>query len=177
MVTFAKNTPLAIFRRQFGFSQSEAAKYAHVSQTDWSQLEALTFEGHPPRVLQTIRKVAMLLGVEEDVVTPSDFPREVPFTTLPEKELAQVDLATATVDQPAAERRELEDAIWAVLLTLTYREREVIKLRFGFDGDSYTLEQVGKIFKVNRERIRQIQAKAMRKLQHPVRVAKLRGFL
>ena len=57
-----------------------------------------------------------------------------------------------------------------LLKTLTYREREIIRLRYGLaDGYSYTLEEVGRIFKVTRERVRQIEAKAVRKLQHPVR--------
>jgi RNA polymerase primary sigma factor len=72
----------------------------------------------------------------------------------------------------------LKDRIEAVLKTLTYREREIIKLRYGIgDGYTYTLEEVGKIFKVTRERVRQVEAKAIRKLQHPVRARKLEGFL
>ncbi|MGE3181867.1 MAG: RNA polymerase sigma factor RpoD [Phycisphaerae bacterium] len=72
----------------------------------------------------------------------------------------------------------LRDRIEAVLKTLTYREREIIKLRYGIgDGYTYTLEEVGKIFKVTRERVRQVEAKAIRKLQHPVRSRKLQGFL
>ena len=65
-----------------------------------------------------------------------------------------------------------------MLKTLTYREREILKLRYGIgDGYTYTLEEVGKIFKVTRERVRQVEAKAIRKLQHPVRSRKLEGFL
>ena len=72
----------------------------------------------------------------------------------------------------------LKDRIEGVLKTLTYREREIIKLRYGIgDGYTYTLEEVGKIFKVTRERVRQVEAKAIRKLQHPVRARKLEGFL
>ena len=72
----------------------------------------------------------------------------------------------------------LQDRIEEVLKTLTYREREIIKLRYGIgDGYTYTLEEVGKIFKVTRERVRQVEAKAIRKLQHPVRARKLEGFL
>ncbi len=72
----------------------------------------------------------------------------------------------------------LKDRIESVLKTLTYREREIIKLRYGIgDGYTYTLEEVGKIFKVTRERVRQVEAKAIRKLQHPVRARKLEGFL
>ena len=65
-----------------------------------------------------------------------------------------------------------------LLKTLTYREREIIRLRYGLgDGYTYTLEEVGRIFKVTRERVRQIEAKAVRKLQHPVRSGQLAGFL
>ena len=65
-----------------------------------------------------------------------------------------------------------------MLKTLSYREREIIKLRYGLgDGYSYTLEEVGHIFKVTRERIRQIEAKAVRKLQQPSRSQELVGFL
>ncbi len=72
----------------------------------------------------------------------------------------------------------LKERIEEVLRTLTYREREIIKLRYGIgDGYTYTLEEVGRIFKVTRERVRQVEAKAIRKLQHPVRARKLEGFL
>ncbi len=78
----------------------------------------------------------------------------------------------------AAAHEKLKDKIEKVLHTLTYREREIIKLRYGInDGYTYTLEEVGRIFKVTRERVRQIEAKAVRKLQHPVRSRKLEGFL
>ena len=78
----------------------------------------------------------------------------------------------------AATQEMLKDKIDSVLKTLTYREREIIKLRYGLgDGYTYTLEEVGRIFKVTRERVRQIEAKAVRKLQHPVRSRQLEGFL
>ncbi len=72
----------------------------------------------------------------------------------------------------------LREKIERLLKTLTYREREIIRLRYGLgDGYTYTLEEVGRIFKVTRERVRQIEAKAVRKLQHPVRSQHLEGFL
>jgi len=72
----------------------------------------------------------------------------------------------------------LRQKIDHLLKTLTYREREIIRLRYGLgDGYTYTLEEVGRIFKVTRERVRQIEAKAVRKLQHPVRSGQLAGFL
>ncbi|MEM6331174.1 MAG: sigma-70 family RNA polymerase sigma factor [Planctomycetota bacterium] len=71
-------------------------------------------------------------------------------------------------------KRRLED----VMDDLSYREREIIKLRYGLtDGYSYTLEEVGKIFSVTRERVRQIESKAVRKLQQPYRSRALAGFL
>lgn len=84
------------------------------------------------------------------------------------------------LDSPVntATQEMLKDKIEHVLKTLTYREREIIKLRYGLgDGYTYTLEEVGRIFKVTRERVRQIEAKAVRKLQHPVRAKQLKGFL
>jgi RNA polymerase primary sigma factor len=84
------------------------------------------------------------------------------------------------VDSPVASATQemLKDRIDVVLKTLSYREREIIKLRYGIgDGYTYTLEEVGRIFKVTRERVRQVEAKAIRKLQHPVRSRKLEGFI
>jgi RNA polymerase primary sigma factor len=84
--------------------------------------------------------------------------------------------AESPVESAGAEM--LKDRIEEVLKTLTYREREIIKLRYGIgDGYTYTLEEVGRIFKVTRERVRQVEAKAIRKLQHPVRARRLEGFL
>ena len=72
----------------------------------------------------------------------------------------------------------LKDEISDVLLTLTEREEKVIRLRFGLeDGKSRTLEEVGQLFGVTRERSRQIEAKALRKLRHPSRSRKLRDYL
>ena len=72
----------------------------------------------------------------------------------------------------------LRDRIEDLLKTLTYREREIIRLRYGLgDGYTYTLEEVGRIFRVTRERVRQIEAKAVRKLQNPVRSQALEGFV
>ncbi len=84
------------------------------------------------------------------------------------------------IDSPVASATQemLRERIDLILKTLSYREREIIKLRYGIgDGYTYTLEEVGRIFKVTRERVRQVEAKAIRKLQHPVRARKLEGFL
>ena len=78
----------------------------------------------------------------------------------------------------SASKQLLKDQINEVLLTLTTREQRVLQLRFGLeDGRGRTLEEVGLEFKVTRERIRQIEAKALRKLRHPSRSRKLRDYL
>ena len=89
-------------------------------------------------------------------------------------------LADENVEVPmeAATNVMLKEQLEEVLDTLTNREQQVISLRFGlYDGQSRTLEEVGKDFNVTRERIRQIEAKALRKLRHPSRSCKLRDFL
>lgn len=78
----------------------------------------------------------------------------------------------------AAARHMLRDQLQTALAVLTPREREVLELRFGLvDGKDHTLEEVGNYFKVTRERIRQIEAKALRKLRHPTRSGHLRDYL
>jgi RNA polymerase primary sigma factor len=78
----------------------------------------------------------------------------------------------------AASRELLKEQMQDVLDSLSERERKVLKLRFGLvDGHSRTLEEVGEEFGVTRERIRQIEAKALRKLRHPIRSRKLRDYL
>ena len=84
------------------------------------------------------------------------------------------------VEQPidAASCNSLREAIEQVLRTLNPREREIIRMRFGLDdGFAYTLEEVGRVFNITRERIRQIEARAIRKLQHPARTERLEGFV
>ena len=76
------------------------------------------------------------------------------------------------------ENEILKEEIKEVLMSLQAREQEVLELRFGLlDGTCHTLEEVGKKFNVTRERIRQIEAKALRKLRHPSRAKKLKDFL
>ncbi len=78
----------------------------------------------------------------------------------------------------AAGHEMLKERIEDVLSTLTFREREIVKLRYGIgDGYTYTLEEVGRIFRVTRERVRQIEAKAVRKLRHPIRARQLASFI
>jgi len=85
-----------------------------------------------------------------------------------------------TVPGPADEtsRQLLREQMKDILDSLSPRERHVLKLRFGLDdGQSRTLEEVGQKFGVTRERVRQIEAKALRKLRHPTRSRKLKDYL
>jgi RNA polymerase primary sigma factor len=78
----------------------------------------------------------------------------------------------------AASKQLLKEQVRSILDSLSEREREVLEMRFGLrDGQSHTLEEVGQFFGVTRERIRQIEAKALRKLRHPYRSRKLRDYL
>jgi RNA polymerase primary sigma factor len=83
-------------------------------------------------------------------------------------------------DDPLYETNQqtLREQIQEAMQTLNYREREILKLRYGLaDGYAYTLEEVGKIFQVTRERVRQIESKAVKKLQHPQRSKSLTSFI
>ena len=85
---------------------------------------------------------------------------------------------TALAPAEAASHALMKEQLWDVLDTLTPREEKVLRLRFGLDdGHQRTLEEVGKEFNVTRERIRQIEAKALRKLRHPSRSKKLKDYL
>jgi RNA polymerase primary sigma factor len=84
----------------------------------------------------------------------------------------------ATAPAEAAAYELLKEQLKDVLDTLSEREENVLRLRFGLDdGRTRTLEEVGKVFGVTRERIRQIEAKALRKLRHPSRSKRLKDFL
>jgi RNA polymerase primary sigma factor len=86
--------------------------------------------------------------------------------------------STALAPAEAASHQILKEQVKDALGTLTIREQEVLRLRFGLDdGRSRTLEEVGREFKVTRERIRQIEAKALRKLRHPSRSRRLKDYL
>jgi RNA polymerase sigma factor (sigma-70 family) len=78
--------------------------------------------------------------------------------------------------QTELDEQEFKDEIYKVLSTLSYREQQVISMRFGLDGKEKTLEEIGEVFEVSRSRIMQIEAKALRLLRHTSRAKKLKPF-
>ena len=137
--------------------------------------------GREPTLEETARKADVTLEEARRVLAMSRYPISLdrPVGNSEDSQFGDL-LPDGTAENPSigAAQEMLRDRIHSVLKTLSYREREIIKLRYGLgDGYSYTLEEVGHIFKVTRERIRQIEAKAVRKLQQPSRSQDLVGFL
>ena len=103
--------------------------------------------------------------------------------TIPESELEKLTFNEMRTKYESQKRTseanlDIKERLKSILGTLSYREREIIKLRYGIPTSyNYTLEEVGKIFNVTRERVRQIEAKAIKKLAHPMRARKLIGFI
>ncbi|MCH2113576.1 MAG: sigma-70 family RNA polymerase sigma factor [Pirellulales bacterium] len=137
--------------------------------------------GREPTIEETARAAECAVDEARRVLAMSRYPISLdrPVGNSEDSHFGDL-LPDAGAESPAtgAAHEMLRTRITQVLKTLSYREREIIKLRYGLgDGYSYTLEEVGHIFKVTRERIRQIEAKAVRKLQQPSRSQELSGFL
>ena len=130
-------------------------------------------------------EVAKVLGIEPDkaleIIKISQEPAslETPVGDEDDSRLGDfIHYAGAPTLFDSASRELLKEQVEGVLLTLSDRERRVLEERFGLkDGKPKTLEEVGRMFAVTRERIRQIEAKALRKLRHPSRGNKLRDYL
>ena len=137
--------------------------------------------GHDPSAEEIAAEMNMPVDKVRDILKIAQEPVSLE-TPIGEEEDSH--LADFIPDEDASEPAEaasftlLKEQLMEVLSTLTPREEKVLRLRFGLeDGRTRTLEEVGKEFNVTRERIRQIEAKALRKLRHPSRSKKLRDFL
>ena len=137
--------------------------------------------GHDPSAEEIAAEMDMPVDKVRDILKIAQEPVSLE-TPIGEEEDSH--LGDFIPDEDASEPSEaasfslLKEQLMAVLATLTPREEKVLRLRFGIeDGRTRTLEEVGKEFNVTRERIRQIEAKALRKLRHPSRSKKLRDFL
>jgi len=137
--------------------------------------------GKDPSVKEIAKEMEISVDEVENLMKISQQPKSLSTPVGDDKE-ATLEQFVADQSQPTlydkVSRELLKDALGKVLETLSPRERKVLMMRFGLeDGKPKTLEEVGKEFKVTRERIRQIEAKAIRKLKHPTRARKLKDFL
>ena len=150
------------------------------------------------KLIRVKRQLLQQLGRE---ATPEEISREIDLPVERIAEIEKISQEPISIDTPIGEEEDshlgdfipdddapapaesaaftlLKEQLVDVLGTLTPREEKVLKLRFGLDdGRARTLEEVGKVFNVTRERIRQIEAKALRKLRHPSRSKKLKDYL
>jgi RNA polymerase primary sigma factor len=148
-----------------------------------------------------IRVSRQLLQEEGREPTPDEIAKEMGISVEKVREILKIAQEPVSLETPIGEEEDshlgdfipdddapapaeaaafsmLKEQLVDVLGTLTEREQKVLKLRFGLeDGRARTLEEVGKQFDVTRERIRQIEAKALRKLRHPTRSKKLKDYL
>lgn len=137
--------------------------------------------GREPKPEEIAKKMSMSAEKVRSVLKISQHPisLETPIGEEKDSHLGDfIEDKDAVSPASAAVNVLLKEQIEKVLHTLKDREAEVLRLRFGIgDGVPHTLEEVGKIFKVTRERVRQIEAKALRKLRHPARAKNLKGFM
>jgi len=137
--------------------------------------------GHEPTSKEIAKEMQINVDEVENLMKISQQPKSLSTPVGDDKE-ATLEQFVADQSQPSlydkVSRELLKEALQKVLDTLSPRERKVLIMRFGLeDGKPKTLEEVGREFKVTRERIRQIEAKAIRKLKHPTRARKLKDFL
>jgi len=153
----------------------------HINKFYKAQRKLTQKLGREPTVKEVAKDMMMSIDDIENLMKISQQPKSLSTPIGDDKE--------ATLEQFVSDQNQmtlydkvsrelLKDALGKVLETLSPREKKVLIMRFGLDdGKSKTLEEVGKEFKVTRERIRQIEAKAIRKLKHPTRARKLKDFL
>ncbi|MBI3619947.1 RNA polymerase sigma factor RpoD [Candidatus Roizmanbacteria bacterium] len=137
--------------------------------------------GREPHLKEIAKEMEMSVEEVENLMKISQQPKSLSTPVGDDKE-ATLEQFVADQNQPTlydkVSRELLKDALASVLETLSPREKKVLMMRFGLeDGKPKTLEEVGREFRVTRERIRQIEAKAIRKLKHPTRARKLKDFL
>jgi len=137
--------------------------------------------GKEPKPEEIAKKMSLSVDKVRSVLKISQHPisLETPIGEEKDSHLGDfIEDKEAVSPASAAVNVLLKEQIEKVMKSLKEREAEVLRLRFGIgDGVPHTLEEVGKIFKVTRERVRQIEAKALRKLRHPARAKNLKGFL
>jgi DNA-directed RNA polymerase sigma subunit (sigma70/sigma32) len=165
-------------------NQHEYADFVGTSITQIQRIEML-MGASSPAFLVAVDKVAMDIGVSREEVWPDwlnlvKVVNDVRVANMSQRQIEEhlergTKAITHEVDIDIMDS-ELKDKMRQILKDLTSREREILKLRYGIGEDrTYTLKEVGRKFNVTYDRVRQIEAKALRKLQHPCRSNKLKG--
>jgi len=153
------------------FKESPWTKHGELRTLGYTLVKILEIppeELFPPRLYQELWESERVLEVRSFSALPDAIQKEIRLLPAPEPENPIETL----------NREELKERLGQVFCMLTYREREILKLRFGIgERREYSLEEVGNIFKIGRERVRQIEATAIRKLQHPARSRHLKAFV
>ena len=190
-----RNDELMAARERVGLTQSEAAAACGVSTARYGQFERFAFAHALPASLRMwAERIAGAMDLDVDVVLPPGMVGTSVQSTythtfdMPPSRLIEggtnvsqysTRMALPSDTRAAAEEASgLGDALRESMGSLTPQERSVLRLRRGLDDyPSYTLDDVGRIMKISRERVRQIEDKAVRKLQHPAHAEKLARFL
>lgn len=183
-----KNGHMTRFREERGLTQKAAAHVADVSTYQWNAAECMRFAQCN---WDALKRIAGCIEVPIEELCPeilkgqsnpmrAEMYREAQAERLFAYDKQQQLALPAFVEaQEGLDEAALRERLDKVMRTLTYREREILKLRFGLgenNGHTYTWEEIGKIFKVTRERIRQVGARGIRKMQDPARAAGLVSF-
>lgn len=153
----------------------------HINRYYKTQRKLTQKLGRDPSKKEIAKEMEITTAEVENLIKISQHPKSL-STPIGDDKDTTLEQFVADLSQPTlydtVSKEFLRDSLNEVLDTLTDREKKVLTMRFGLDdGKSKTLEDVGKEFKVTRERIRQIEAKAIRKLRHPTRARKLRDFV
>jgi RNA polymerase primary sigma factor len=153
----------------------------HINRYYKTQRKLVQKLGRDPSIKEIAKDMEITVPEVENLIKISQHPKSLSTPIGDDKETT-LEQFVSDSNQPTlydkVSKEFLKDYLTEVLDTLSDREKKVLIMRFGLDdGKPKTLEDVGKEFKVTRERIRQIEAKAIRKLRHPTRAKKLRDFI
>jgi len=179
IIAKARNNRLMEIREQMGLSCREMAEYIGISYCLYLDFEGL--KKYPGK--KTLKKMTDKLGSAAAEAFPDylrTIEKRVSWFTVPESEMLRLaDVPRRELPQECEfikEEKSLDDTMAELFETLTSTEADILRARFGLEGSPETLEEIARKMGVQRERVRQIEAKALRKMRHPSRSVQLRQF-